>query len=216
MGSPTTNYSWTKPTIGGDANTWGSELNTDLDGIDSTVFGVSGVANAALPKAGGTMTGAVTLQAGSTGAGGAPAYFQAGSLLSAVAAHAFEWDGASLYVTQSSGPTRKTIAYTDSALSGNTTGSAAKLTTARNIAMTGDVAWNVNFDGSGNVTAAGTIGANAVTNAKAAQMAAKTVKGNNTGSTANSTDVDANGIGSALATLLGLAASATGNSGSFQ
>lgn len=32
-----------------------------------------------------------------------------------------------------------------------------KLTTARNIAITGDLAWNVNFDGSANVTAAGTL-----------------------------------------------------------
>ena len=39
----------------------------------------------------------------------------------------------------------------------NTTGSAAKLTTARNIAITGDLGWNVNFDGSTNVTAAGTL-----------------------------------------------------------
>lgn len=34
----------------------------------------------------------------------------------------------------------------------NTTGSAAKLTTARNIAITGDGTWSVNFDGSTNVT----------------------------------------------------------------
>lgn len=34
---------------------------------------------------------------------------------------------------------------------------ALKLTTARNIAITGDLTWNVNFDGSGNVTAAGTL-----------------------------------------------------------
>lgn len=34
---------------------------------------------------------------------------------------------------------------------------ALKLTTPRNIAMTGDVTWNVNFDGSANVTAAGTL-----------------------------------------------------------
>jgi hypothetical protein len=40
----------------------------------------------------------------------------------------------------------------------NITGSAGKLTTARNIAATGDVAWNVNFDGSGNATAAATVG----------------------------------------------------------
>jgi len=55
----TTNYGWTKPTVGGDAGAWGGELNTDLDGIDATVFAVSGVANAALPKAGGALTGRV-------------------------------------------------------------------------------------------------------------------------------------------------------------
>lgn len=42
-------------------------------------------------------------------------------------------------------------------LNQNTTGSAATLTTARNIAITGDLAWNVNFNGGGNVTAAGTL-----------------------------------------------------------
>lgn len=36
-------------------------------------------------------------------------------------------------------------------------GTATKLATARNIAITGDIAWNVNFDGSGDVTAAGTL-----------------------------------------------------------
>lgn len=47
---------------------------------------------------------------------------------------------------------------------GNTAGSAVKLTTPRLIAMTGDVAWSIgSFDGSANVTAAGTIGANIVT-----------------------------------------------------
>lgn len=35
--------------------------------------------------------------------------------------------------------------------------SADKLTNARNIAITGDLAWNVNFDGSANVSAAGTL-----------------------------------------------------------
>ncbi|MCG8379354.1 MAG: hypothetical protein MI865_07760, partial [Proteobacteria bacterium] len=47
-------------------------------------------------------------------------------------------------------------------LNQNTTGSAATLTTSRNIAATGDIAWNVDFDGSGDVTAAATIQANAV------------------------------------------------------
>ena len=39
----------------------------------------------------------------------------------------------------------------------NTTGSAATLTTTRNIAITGDIAWNVDFNGSADVTAAATI-----------------------------------------------------------
>jgi hypothetical protein len=68
-------------------------------------------------------------------------------------------------------------------VSGNA-GTATRLATARSIAMTGDVSWTVaTFDGSGNVTAAGTIGANAVTFGKfvAATQAAfigATVAGN--------------------------------------
>lgn len=42
-------------------------------------------------------------------------------------------------------------------LNQSTTGSAATLTTARDIAMTGDVTWNVSFNGSSNVTAAATL-----------------------------------------------------------
>ena len=40
---------------------------------------------------------------------------------------------------------------------------ADKLTTARNIAITGDLSWNVNFDGSGNVTNTGTLANSGVT-----------------------------------------------------
>lgn len=48
-------------------------------------------------------------------------------------------------------------------LNQSTTGSAATLTTGRTIGMTGDVVWtSPSFDGSGNVTAAGTIQADAV------------------------------------------------------
>lgn len=62
----------------------------------------------------------------------------------------------------------------------NTTGSAAKLTTARNIAITGDLAWSVNFDGSGNVTAAGTlatVNSNVGSFASATQVGTFTVNG---------------------------------------
>jgi phage-related tail fiber protein len=47
--------------------------------------------------------------------------------------------------------------------SASTVASADKLTTARNIAITGDLAWNVNFDGSANVTSTGTLANSGVT-----------------------------------------------------
>jgi hypothetical protein len=60
---PTTNYSWALPDVGGDTGAWGTMLNAiigdDATGIDAVVKAVSDVANAALAKAGGTMTGPV-------------------------------------------------------------------------------------------------------------------------------------------------------------
>lgn len=63
----TTNYSLTKPEVGADTNAWGTHSNANWDTLDSTLFTVSGVATAALPKAGGTMTGALILAAGALG-----------------------------------------------------------------------------------------------------------------------------------------------------
>lgn len=82
-----------------------------------------------------------------------------------------------------------------------TSGSATDLTAgtiaaARMPALTGDVTTTVG-------TVATTIAANAVTNAKAAQMATLTLKGNNTGGTANSIDLTV----AQVLTMLGVGAS---------
>lgn len=184
----TTNYAYVKPEVGASTDTWGTKTNTNWDDLDVDLKAVSDVANAALPKAGGTMTGAHIFRANGTGAGAAPAYFQAGSLLSSVAAHALEWDGTNLYVTQATGPTRKTIAYTTSNITGEAA-TAAKWTTARDLSFSGDATGAGSVDGSANVATALTIANNAVTNAKAAQMATMTMKGNDTGGTANAKDL---------------------------
>lgn len=74
-------------------------------------------------------------------------------------------------------------------LNQNTSGSAATLTTGRTISTTGDVTYTSGaFDGSGNVTGAATIAANAVTNAKMATMANNTIKSNVSGGTAVPSD----------------------------
>ena len=73
--------------------------------------------------------------------------------------HAIEMDGDLTY-----NPSSGTLAATtfSGALSGNAT-TATALATGRTIAMTGDVSWtSASFDGSGNVTGAGTIQSNAV------------------------------------------------------
>ncbi len=62
----TTNYGWVKPENGASDDTWGTKDNSNLDSQDTVVKAVSdaaaaalATATAALPKAGGTMTGAI-------------------------------------------------------------------------------------------------------------------------------------------------------------
>jgi hypothetical protein len=73
MGTQTTNYSFYLPTSGGDTDTWGeapdvgglpASLNGNFRLLDTVLKGISNIANAALPKAGGAITGAITPGAG--------------------------------------------------------------------------------------------------------------------------------------------------------
>lgn len=59
---PTTNYGWVEPEVGGDQDTWGDELNALLEEIDNDLFAAETTAEAALPLAGGAMTGALKLK----------------------------------------------------------------------------------------------------------------------------------------------------------
>ncbi|HZR02336.1 MAG TPA: hypothetical protein VFA81_04080 [Burkholderiales bacterium] len=55
--TPTTNFAFGKPAVGGDSGAWGTELNAFMDALDTDLFSVQSTANAALPKAGGVLTG---------------------------------------------------------------------------------------------------------------------------------------------------------------
>lgn len=64
--SHTTNYDLIKPEVSADVGAWGAYLNTNSDTIDTAMKAISdavvvadGIADAALPKAGGTMSGAI-------------------------------------------------------------------------------------------------------------------------------------------------------------
>ena len=98
-------------------------------------------------------------------------------------------------------------------LTGNVSGTALRanqFTTARIISATGDISYSSgSFDGSANVTGTATINNNAVTYAKFQQVAARSVVGNPTGSTANAQAIPASVTGFALLSATNAAAAAT-------
>lgn len=58
----TLRYGWTAPTVGASDGTWGQILNDAIDAIDADLFDVETLASGALPKAGGTMTGNLSIK----------------------------------------------------------------------------------------------------------------------------------------------------------
>lgn len=66
-----------------------------------------------------TPTAKLHIGGGTIAAETAPLKFTQGVNMTTPEAGAVEWDGTNLFITQTTGPTRKTIAYTDSAITGN-------------------------------------------------------------------------------------------------
>ena len=119
--------------VTGNITVSGTVDGVDIATRDGVLTTTTTTANAALPKAGGTMTGAITFAAGQS--------FD-GRDVSA--------DGAKLDGIESGATADQTKADIDAL--GIAASTAATLATARNIALTGAVTGNVNFDGSGNVS----------------------------------------------------------------
>lgn len=66
MATFTTNYNFALPVVGSDKNAWGNFLNQNWNSLDTLLKTATDTSNAALPKAGGTMTGFITLNADPT------------------------------------------------------------------------------------------------------------------------------------------------------
>lgn len=94
----------------------------DLANTANTAAGAAQTtANAALPKAGGTMTGTIILRAGTAASATAPIYLTSGTNLTTAASGAVEWNGTNLFITDSA-VARKTVAFTDSNITGTAGG----------------------------------------------------------------------------------------------
>jgi hypothetical protein len=90
-------------------------------------------------------TSVLHLKAGTATTSTSPLKFTAGTNLTTAEAGAMEWDGTNLFITQTTGPTRKTLAYTDS----NITGIASKainLVGGNSTTLLGSIPYQSNTD----------------------------------------------------------------------
>ena len=150
-----------------------TSTNNSLSTTNSNVTTAQNTANAALPKAGGTMTGMIQLAGSTTTL--APLRFVGGSAPTTSLTAGDVWFESNT-LKMRIGTTTKDIAFTDSALSG-TAATATKLANAYAIQLTGPVTGSVNFDGSAAVSIATTIATDAValgTNTTGAYVATAT------------------------------------------
>ena len=128
--------------------------NSTVSSLSSTVTGVQTTANAALPKAGGTLTGPLALATGTN----IPLKFTAAAPTSPTDGSVW-YESNTLRMQIASGP--KTVAFTDSTLTGSAA-SATKWTTGMNLALGGALGGNVTFDGSTGATLTASIADNGV------------------------------------------------------
>lgn len=176
----TATYGLVKPEEGASADTWGGKLNDNLDAIDAGLT--------ALLKLDGSrqMTGPLLAAAGTAALPGLAISGDPNTGLFGKAADKLGVSTAG--VERGYFDSTGWVGPVVGAVTGNAS-TASKWATARTLTVSGDVSGSVVIDGSEDETLALEIGADKVTNTEAANMAANTVKGNNTGSTADPKDL---------------------------